>query len=102
MTSITLDESVRTYIVGITQATRKHSGLNLGASPRAGLALYKTSQARAALDGRDFVTPADVKAMAESVLAHRMILTSNSRLRGRTTEQIVNEVLGSVPVPIER
>ena len=102
VTAIRVDETVRSYVVAIAQATRKHDGLSLGASPRAALALYKTSQARAALDGRDFVTPDDVKAMAESVLAHRMILTSNSRLRGRTTEQIVNEVLGSVPVPIER
>ena len=102
VTAIRVDETVRSYTVAIAQATRKHDGLSLGASPRATLALYKTSQARAALDGRDFVTPDDVKAMAESVLAHRMILTSNSRLRGRTTEQIVNEVLGSVPVPIER
>ena len=102
VTAIRVDETVRSYIVAIAQATRTHDGLSLGASPRAALALYKTSQASAALDGRDFVTPDDVKAMAESVLAHRMILTSNSRLRGRTTEQIVNQVLGSVPVPIER
>ena len=102
VTAIRVDETVRCYIVAIAQATRTHDGLSLGASPRAALALYKTSQASAALDGRDFVTPDDVKAMAESVLAHRMILTSNSRLRGRTTEQIVNQVLGSVPVPIER
>jgi MoxR-like ATPase len=64
--------------------------------------LYKTAQAKAAIDGRDFVTPDDVKDMAETVLAHRMILTSNSRLRGRTTEMIVEETLDSVPVPIER
>ena len=102
VTAIRVDETVRSYIVAIAQATRTHDGPSLGASPRAALALYKTSQASAALDGRDFVTPDDVKAMAESVLAHRMILTSNSRLRGRTTEQIVNQVLGSVPVPIER
>ena len=74
----------------------------LGASPRAALSLYKTAQAKAVLDGRDFVTPDDVKEMAETVLAHRMILTSNSRLRGRTTGMIVEEVLDSVPVPIER
>jgi len=102
VTSVRVDETVRSYIVAVAQATRSHDGLTLGASPRATLALYKTSQARAALDGREFVTPDDVKAMAESVLAHRMILTSNSRLRGRTTEQVVADVLGSVPVPIER
>ena len=102
VTAVRIDETVRSYIVAIAQATRKHDGLSLGASPRATLALYKTSQASAAVDGRDFVTPDDVKAMAECVLAHRMILTSNSRLRGQTTEQIVKDVLRSVPVPIER
>ena len=102
VTAVRVDETVRSYIVAIAQATRKHDGLSLGASPRATLALYKTSQASAAVDGRDFVTPDDVKAMAECVLAHRMILTSNSRLRGQTTEQIVKDVLRSVPVPIER
>jgi MoxR-like ATPase len=90
------------YIVGIIRATREQSGLSLGASPRAGLGLYKTAQARAAIDGRDFVTPDDVKALAAPVLAHRMILTSNSRVRGRTTKETVQEVLSSVPVPIER
>ncbi len=102
VTTVRVDETVRTYIVSITQATRGHSGLTLGASPRAALALYKTCQANAAIDGRDFVSPDDVKAMAPSVLSHRMIITSNSRLRGSTTEQIVNEVLSSVSVPIER
>ena len=102
VTTVRVDDTIRMYVVAITQATREHDGLSLGASPRAALSLYKTAQAKAALDGRDFVTPDDVKEMAETVLAHRMILTSNSRLRGRTTEMIVVEVLDSVPVPIER
>ncbi len=102
VTSVRVDDIVRAYIVAIVRATRMNDGLTLGASPRAALALYKTSQARAALDGRDYVTPDDVKALAEIVLAHRLILTSNSRLRGRTAEQIVAEVLHSTPVPIER
>lgn len=102
VTSVHVDNMVRSYIVAVAQATRRHEGLTLGASPRAALALYKTSQARAALDGREFVTPDDIKAMAESVLAHRMILTSTSRLRGRTSEQVIADVLGSVSVPIER
>ena len=99
---VRVDEAVRTYIVTIVQTTRRHEGLSLGASPRAGLALYKTAQARAALEGRDFVLPDDVKALAAAVLAHRMLLTPNSRLRGRTTREIVDEVLSTVPVPIER
>ena len=102
VTTVRVDDTIRMYVVAITQASREHDGLALGASPRAALSLYKTAQAKAVLDGRDFVTPDDVKEMAETVLAHRMILTSNSRLRGRTTEMIVEEVLDSVPVPIER
>ena len=102
VTTVRVDDTVRMYVVEITQATRRHDGLAWGASPRAALSLYKTAQAKAALDGRDFVTPDDVKSMAETVLAHRMILTSNSRLRGRTTGAIVEDVLNSVPVPIER
>ena len=102
LASVTVGEEVRGYIVSIAQETRGHAGLSLGASPRAALALYKTSQVLAAVDGRDFVTPDDVKHMAVPVLAHRLVPNSTSRLRGRTTEQIVNEVLSAVPVPIER
>ena len=102
VSSIRVDETVRTYIVGVVRATREKTGLSLGASPRAGLGLYKTAQARAAIDGRDFVTPDDVKELAVPVLAHRMILTPDSRVRGRDTEGIVGEILSTVPVPIER
>lgn len=99
---VLVDDTVRTYIVDITQASRRHQSLTLGASPRAGLALYKASQAHAALDGRDFVSPDDVKALAVPVLAHRLIVASNARLRGRTGSQIVRDILAEVPVPIER
>ena len=102
VTFVRVDDIIRDYIVELVQSTRRNDGLTLGASPRAALALYKTAQARAALDGRDFVTPDDVKALAQAALAHRVILTSNSRLRGRTAEQIVAETLSQVPVPIER
>ncbi|MCE2456902.1 MAG: MoxR family ATPase [Dehalococcoidia bacterium] len=102
VTHVRVDDVVRDYIVEIAQSTRRNESLTLGASPRAAMSLYKTSQARAALDGRDFVTPDDVKQLTESVLAHRLILTSNSRLRGRTTENIIAEILNLVPVPIER
>ncbi len=102
VTSVRVDDTVRAYIVEILQATRKSEALSLGASPRAGLALYKTAQARAAVDGRDFVTPDDVKALVDPVLSHRVIPTSTSRLRGRTTDLIIGEVLEAVPVPIER
>jgi MoxR-like ATPase len=102
VSSVRVDESVRLYVVHIAHATREQRSLMLGASPRAALALYKTAQAKAAIDGRDFVTPDDVKALAAPVLAHRMILTSNSRVRGHTAEQTLEEILSSVPVPIER
>ncbi len=101
-TRVEVDEVVRDYIVAIVQSTRTNDALALGGSPRATLGLYKTSQARAALDGRDFVTPDDVKSMAEPVLAHRLILASGARLRGLNPEQIVASVLESLPVPIER
>ena len=97
-----VDDALRGYILAIVRATRMNEGLELGASPRASLALYKTAQARAALNGRDYATPDDVKALAETVLAHRLILTSNSRLRGRSAERVVAEILSAVPVPIER
>ena len=99
---VLVDGTVRMYIVDIVQASRKNQSLTLGASPRAGLALYKASQARAALDGRDFVIPDDVKALAIPVLSHRLIVASNARLRGRTAAQIIREILAGVPVPIER
>lgn len=102
VTTVRVDDSVRGYVVSIIRATREHEGLSLGASPRAALALYKVSQALAAIEGRDFVTPDDVKAMAVPVLSHRLVLTSNSRLRGHTTSQIVEQVLSAAPVPIER
>ncbi|MBI4298722.1 MAG: MoxR family ATPase [Chloroflexi bacterium] len=99
---VRVDDSLREYVVRFIHATRSHSALELGASPRAALALYKTSQALAALWGRDFVIPDDIKVLAPSVLSHRLILTSQARLRGRSTEDIVAEILSSVPVPIER
>lgn len=102
VTQVLVDDVIRLYIVDILQASRSNQSLTLGASPRAGLALYKASQARAALDGRDFVTPDDVKALAIPVLSHRLIVASNSRLRGRTAGQIVREILAGIPVPIER
>ena len=102
VTRIEVDDIVRDYIVAVVQSTRANDSLALGGSPRATLGLYKTSQARAALDGRDFVTPDDVKAMAEPVLAHRLILTSGARLRGILPEQVISGILNTLPVPIER
>ena len=99
---VRVDDSIRSYIVDVITSTRDNAGLSLGASPRAGLALYKASQAWAALDGRDYVTPDDVKLLARSVLPHRLILSSAARLRGNSADQIVDDVLDTVEVPIER
>ena len=100
--TVRVDEPVRRYVVEIVGETRTHAGISVGASPRAGLALYKASQARASMDERDFVTPDDVKAMAAPVLAHRLILSHTTRLSGSTPEELVAEVLSTVAVPIER
>ena len=99
---VLVDDTVRLYIVDIIQSSRKNQSLTLGASPRAGLALFKASQARAALGGRDFVTPDDVKELALPVLSHRLIVASNARLRGRTAGQVLREIIAGVSVPIER
>ena len=100
--TVTMDQELRRYIVKLVGQTREHAGTALGASPRAGLALYKTAQAKAAVEGRDFVTPDDVKALAIPVLGHRLILSSSARLRGSTPEEVVGELLLMAPVPIER
>lgn len=97
---VRVEESVRRYVVLLGQATRSHEALTLGASPRALLALYRGAQALAALRGRAFVTPDDVKALVLPVLAHRLLLTGQARLRGRTTEAVLQEVLERVPVPL--
>lgn len=95
-------EKVRQYLVRIVHATRRHEELALGASPRASIALYRTAQCLAALEGREFVIPDDVKFVAEAILAHRVILSSEARLRGRAVEDLIDDLLGSIPAPVER
>ncbi|MCL4833117.1 MAG: MoxR family ATPase [Caldilineaceae bacterium] len=97
---VTVAESVRQYIVDLVQATRKHGELALGASPRGALALYRGSQARAALRGRDYVLPDDVQALAPLALPHRCIVRPDAALRGRRAEQIIGELLESVPLDL--
>ncbi|MFN8556334.1 MAG: AAA family ATPase [Dehalococcoidia bacterium] len=99
-TAVHCEPVVRRYIVQLVRATRAHNGLELGASPRASLALFRAARARALLHGRHYVLPDDVKRMASSVLPHRLILSSQTRLRGRNAEAIVEELLGTVPVPV--
>jgi MoxR-like ATPase len=100
--TVKVEESVREYVVRVTRATREHPAVDLGVSPRGTLALYKTTQALAALRGRDYVIPDDVKHLAPSVLTHRIIIRPQTRLRGRTPEQVITEIVDSVPVPVER
>jgi MoxR-like ATPase len=94
-----IDDLIKRYIVDLVGATRTHPDIYLGASPRGSLALYRTAQAHAALAGRDFVLPDDVKAMARDALAHRIIVNPSARIRSILAEDLVHEVLGSVPVP---
>ena len=98
---IHLDDSLLDYIIKLVSTTRHHRELSLGASPRSSLALTRCAQARAALLGRDYVLPDDIKAMAVPVMSHRLIVKSESILRGRQAEAIVAELLNTVPVPVE-
>ncbi len=94
-----VDPALREYIVRLVGATRSHADVYLGASPRGSLALFKTSQALAAIQGRDYVTPDDVKLMAPHVLAHRIIINPASRMKDFASEMVVAEALNRVPVP---
>ena len=94
-----VDAGIEGYIVDIVAATRTHSQVEIGASPRGSLGLLKASRARAALSGRDYVTPDDVKVVAVPTLAHRIILKPDPWIRGVRTATVVSDVLGQVPVP---
>jgi len=94
-----IDPAVEGYIVDIVAATRAHSQVDVGASPRGSLALLKVCRARAALAGRDFVTPDDVKVVAQPALAHRLILKPDPWIRGVRTSTVLSDVLAQVPVP---
>jgi len=94
-------EAVEDYLVTVVRATRKHDALDLGASPRASLALYRSSQALAAMNGREYVLPDDVKRLAPPVLGHRLLPTSQSRLRGRGATGVVERLLEEIPAPVE-
>ena len=100
ITDVHVDESLVRYILSIVRATRSHPAVALGASARGSLALYKTSQALAILRGRDYVIPDDVKTLAPLALAHRLIVKPESRLRGRTAQSILAEILESTELDI--
>ena len=96
-----IESSVRDYIVAINRATRVHPDIKLGASPRASLGLSYAAQSLAAIRGRDYVIPDDVKLLAVPSLAHRLIVRTEARLKGRSSEDIITEILSTLPVPVE-
>jgi MoxR-like ATPase len=91
---------VREYIADIVTVTRSNESLRFGASPRGSLGLMRTGQALAALRGRDYVLPDDIKYLVGPVLAHRLILKEEERLRGKTPEHLLEEIIGQIPVPV--
>jgi MoxR-like ATPase len=97
--SVYADELIKEYIVSLVDASRHHPDVYLGASPRGSLALFKASQARAAILDRDYVIPDDVKALAETTLAHRLIISPAARIKNVDPREVVQELLASVPVP---
>lgn len=99
--SIQVEESVIDYIVRIARETRVREEIRLGASPRATMGLFQASQAWAAIHGRAYVLPDDVKAVAPNVLCHRLIVAPQAQLRGRTADELIRDIITSVPVPVE-
>ena len=99
---IYMDEQLKSYIVTLSQATREHPDVYLGASPRGSLALFQTARARAALQQRDFVLPDDIKALAVPTLAHRIIISPSARIKNISAETILREIMETIPVPGSR
>ena len=97
--SVYIDDLVKEYIVKLVKTTRRHPDVYLGASPRGSIALYKTGQARAAVLGRDYVQPDDIKALAMVTLAHRLIISPSARIRNVDPRAVIQEILDSTPVP---
>ncbi len=95
---ILVSEPVRDYIADMVRATRDHPAVRFGASPRGSLGLMRAAQARATLQGREYILPDDVKYLARPVLAHRLILKEEERLRGESTDHIIGELIGRIPV----
>ena len=96
---IFVDNLIKQYIVSLVAATRRHPSIYLGSSPRGSLALFRTAQARALLEGRDYVLPDDVKALAEPALAHRAVLSSVEQSQGRDSRTCIAEIVNTTPVP---
>jgi MoxR-like ATPase len=96
---VRVDDLIKTYIVELVGMTREHPDAYLGASPRGSITLYRTAQVRAAMEGRDFVIPDDIKALALTALAHRLIVSPSARIKDVDPRAVVEDVLQSVPVP---
>jgi MoxR-like ATPase len=97
--SVYVAQAVKRYIVELTHQTRQHAEVYLGASPRGSLALFRSGQARAAMEGRDFVLPDDIKLLVKPALSHRVIIGPAARLRDLSGDQILDEIISRVPVP---
>jgi len=98
---VRVEDSLRDYVVRIARATRQNTEIQLGASPRAALALYQAAQAHAAILGREFVLPDDIKQVAPPVLCHRLMVAPQAQLRGRSASELVADIVAAVPVPVE-
>src|SRR5690606_14776694 len=94
-----VDDSLKEYIVSIVEATRVHDDIYLGAGPRGSLALYNTARAWAALAGRDYVIPDDIKELAEPTLAHRVIVSPAARMKNVDGRMVIRDILTTIPVP---
>ncbi|MBD0383659.1 AAA family ATPase [Paenibacillus sedimenti] len=99
LSDVVVEESLYTYIATLIRKTRESKRVQLGASPRAGIAVLMASRAWALLEGRTYVTPDDIKLVARPALRHRLLLTPQAELEGGTSDQIIQETLGSIPVP---
>ncbi len=97
--SVRVSDELTAYIVAITDKTRKSPDLRLGASPRASRALYRAAKAYAAVSGRDYVIPDDIQALSVPVLCHRLVLSADAAMAGRTAESVLNKLVSEVPVP---
>jgi len=97
--NVYVDGAIKSYIISIIDATRHHPDIYLGSSPRGSLALYKAGQALASLQGRDYVIPDDIKSLAEPALAHRLIISPAARMKNVEAEEVIAEILDSIPVP---
>ena len=100
--AVRVEPHLREYLLSVVRATRNNSQIRLGASPRAGLALQRAAQARAAAEGRDYALPDDIKALAGPVLSHRIVLEPTMQMRRRDNRRVVDDIVESLPVPIER